>query len=329
MKCEYGCNQDAKYKLKSGKWCCNTSYKKCPNILKKNKEGQQKRKTLKECPYCHKMISFGIGGQYDAHLNSCKDMYSKKVFLQQKDFNKYRNWYNKIIEYRQNNPLIYGYKEKHHIIPKSLGGSNDKSNLIYLTAKEHYICHLLLVEIYRNDKIAFNKMLSAFMIMKSRGITSKQYDKKRIEFSSESHKNQSGINNSNYGKSWLSNPTTKQVICVERYKINDYLKSGWIKKRILNWNNFYADTHGICRNSKYYTDIKHGKTLDDILLEKQRKLKEKANVKELYKAYYEEYKLTGYKGVIKKFNYTKSKANLVQQFKRYVSNYKPKKNKHK
>jgi hypothetical protein len=30
------------------------------------------------------------------------------------------------------------YVEKHHIIPKSLGGSNDKSNLVKLTAKEHF-----------------------------------------------------------------------------------------------------------------------------------------------------------------------------------------------
>jgi hypothetical protein len=39
--------------------------------------------------------------------------------------------------------------EKHHIVPKSLGGSNDKSNLVLLTPKEHYMCHRLLVEIYR------------------------------------------------------------------------------------------------------------------------------------------------------------------------------------
>jgi len=36
------------------------------------------------------------------------------------------------------------YTEKHHIIPKSLGGDNSKINLVRLTAKEHFICHLLL-----------------------------------------------------------------------------------------------------------------------------------------------------------------------------------------
>jgi hypothetical protein len=40
------------------------------------------------------------------------------------------------------------YFEKHHIIPKCLGGSNDKNNLVLLTAKEHFVCHNLLCELY-------------------------------------------------------------------------------------------------------------------------------------------------------------------------------------
>lgn len=38
------------------------------------------------------------------------------------------------------------YYENHHIIPKSLGGDNGTNNLVLLTAKEHYLCHLLLVK---------------------------------------------------------------------------------------------------------------------------------------------------------------------------------------
>jgi hypothetical protein len=48
------------------------------------------------------------------------------------------------------------YYEKHHILPKCLGGKDIKSNLVLLTAKEHYICHKLLCEIYpENDRLAF------------------------------------------------------------------------------------------------------------------------------------------------------------------------------
>lgn len=56
---------------------------------------------------------------------------------------KYTNWYYAIIDaasVRINN----GYTESHHIVPKSLGGTNNKDNLVRLTAREHYICHLLL-----------------------------------------------------------------------------------------------------------------------------------------------------------------------------------------
>lgn len=56
---------------------------------------------------------------------------------------KYTNWYNNIIDNAKNR-VLDGYKERHHIIPKSLGGTDDEFNLVYLTAKEHYIVHLLL-----------------------------------------------------------------------------------------------------------------------------------------------------------------------------------------
>ena len=40
------------------------------------------------------------------------------------------------------------YLERHHILPKSLGGSNEKDNIIILTAKEHFIAHLILWKCY-------------------------------------------------------------------------------------------------------------------------------------------------------------------------------------
>ncbi len=57
--------------------------------------------------------------------------------------NKYTKWYYNIINSAKDR-IIDGYVEKHHIIPRSLGGTDDKSNLVILTAKEHFICHLLL-----------------------------------------------------------------------------------------------------------------------------------------------------------------------------------------
>jgi hypothetical protein len=60
--------------------------------------------------------------------------------------NKYTKWYNQIIFRALNRPIINGYTEKHHIIPKSFGGSNRKENLVNLTAREHFICHRLLTK---------------------------------------------------------------------------------------------------------------------------------------------------------------------------------------
>lgn len=37
--CDYGCGQEAHYQLKNGKWCCSTSYNKCPSLRKKNSCG--------------------------------------------------------------------------------------------------------------------------------------------------------------------------------------------------------------------------------------------------------------------------------------------------
>lgn len=63
----------------------------------------------------------------------------EQIFLQ----NKYTKWYMTLVTSRK---LMKrdGYVEKHHIIPVSLGGSNDPTNLVSLTAREHFIAHLLL-----------------------------------------------------------------------------------------------------------------------------------------------------------------------------------------
>jgi len=61
--------------------------------------------------------------------------------------NKYYIWYYSIINNAKVRSLSNNiYSEKHHIIPKSLGGNNNKENLVILTAREHFICHLLLIK---------------------------------------------------------------------------------------------------------------------------------------------------------------------------------------
>jgi hypothetical protein len=61
----------------------------------------------------------------------------------------YLKIYNNIIERGKlrghSKKELDGYYESHHIKPKCLGGKDCKNNLVLLTAKEHYICHLLFV----------------------------------------------------------------------------------------------------------------------------------------------------------------------------------------
>ncbi len=79
--------------------------------------------------------------------------------------NKYTKWYFNIINKAKSRISIEGRPEIHHIIPKSLNGTNNKNNLVKLTKKEHFICHLLLVKMTTGkDKskmvFASNRMLS-------------------------------------------------------------------------------------------------------------------------------------------------------------------------
>jgi hypothetical protein len=68
----------------------------------------------------------------------------------------YKWHYDRLIETRKARILENGeYYETHHILPRSMGGSNDKTNLIKLTAREHYIAHWILWRIYRNQQMAF------------------------------------------------------------------------------------------------------------------------------------------------------------------------------
>lgn len=64
------------------------------------------------------------------------------MFLQ----NKYTRCYFSIIQRALSRTLIdNGYIEKHHIIPKSLGGTDEINNIVKLTSREHFVCHQLLI----------------------------------------------------------------------------------------------------------------------------------------------------------------------------------------
>lgn len=66
--------------------------------------------------------------------------------------NKYKKEYDELIKYRINNtPPNTEYIEIHHIIPRSLGGTNYKDNLVALLAREHLHAHWLLFKHYEYE----------------------------------------------------------------------------------------------------------------------------------------------------------------------------------
>lgn len=65
----------------------------------------------------------------------------------------YQKIYDSLIVRAKNRQIIDGYKESHHIIPRCMGGSDDSDNLIDLTAREHFIAHLLLAKVHNNSKL--------------------------------------------------------------------------------------------------------------------------------------------------------------------------------
>lgn len=109
---------------------------------------------------------------------------------------KYLGIYQRMIEKRLSSPFI-GASESHHILPKSMGGSDDITNLVDLSPREHYMAHLILskivVEQFRTQ------MVRAIVLMSGkdpRNCSSKLYEKLRLEY----RQRISGENSPNFGK---------------------------------------------------------------------------------------------------------------------------------
>ena len=139
----------------------------------------------------------------------------------------YEQIYNQLIEKRHTDKPD-GYTERHHIIPRSLGGSDNSSNLVDLTAREHFIAHLLLAK--------FNpcfQTINSILIMRCGNKerhniqNSRMYEWARKEFS-KYMKTKRGVKNSQYGTMWISNIELKENKKISK---DDVIPEGWVKGR--------------------------------------------------------------------------------------------------
>lgn len=123
--------------------------------------------------------------------------------------NKYSQKYYSLVNRAKSRTLDSSiYVERHHVIPKSLGGSNKKSNLVKLTPREHFICHLLLPKMLVG--MSKRKMMFALTNFINRArhgstkiykISSRTYQKIKIESSKYMSEIQTGRAAHNRGKS--------------------------------------------------------------------------------------------------------------------------------
>lgn len=69
--------------------------------------------------------------------------------------------YDRLIT-RARDRVFIGYRERHHVIPRCIGGGDNSENLVDLTAEEHYVAHQLLVKIYPSvGQLAYAVVLMA------------------------------------------------------------------------------------------------------------------------------------------------------------------------
>jgi hypothetical protein len=174
--------------------------------------------------------------------------------------NKYSRWYFSIIESRKENPPLEG--EVHHIIPSSIGGFDYKSNLVKLTYREHFICHLLLTKMTEGAERTKMAYALKFMTAKSSRqnryqITGRSFEtvkklfaearrnsvhtpaaRAKTSISMQGNKNKLGkihsaetnskISAATKGCTKLTNKSGKRKY-VNPALVDEYLKDGWIR----------------------------------------------------------------------------------------------------
>ena len=159
------------------------------------------------------------------------------------------NWkrvHDQIIERAQNRTLE-GYSELHHILPKCLGGNDDKNNLIKLTAREHFIIHKIL-NILHPEIEGLRYAVWIFVTFNdNRGIKigSREYERLRTLFS-ESASKRMKIDNPSHGGLSKEHKEKLSKAGVERFKDpNERIKANPFKdltdeerkERIKVWSN--------------------------------------------------------------------------------------------
>ncbi len=188
----------------------------------------------------------------------------------------YEKIYNDLILKAKSENRVKGegvYYETHHITPRCVGGSDDSDNLVNLTAKEHFIAHKLLCEIYPGEnKLVYAYWCMSNMISENRDyrIGSKEFERIRNNFVIRLSESMKGENNPMYGKSnydiWLVK--YGQEIAIKKWKEQQLKSANNRKDSLIGEKN---PMYGMTGDKNPFYGKKHDETTKNMLSEKAKK----------------------------------------------------------
>ena len=127
--------------------------------------------------------------------------------------------------------FIDGYKERHHIKPKCIGGTNDLSNLVNLTAREHYICHLLLCKIFDKSEALHRAFIRMSNDRNKKFISSRHYEEMKSNFA-ELRSQKMKKHNHMSGRVWVNDGIINKSI--KSSDLLEFLDLGFRKGRLVD-----------------------------------------------------------------------------------------------
>lgn len=156
--------------------------------------------------------------------------------------NKYTKWYFSIIEKaktRTQTPI----GERHHIIPRGVGGTEDSSNLITLTLKEHFVVHLLLTKMCVQLSHKRNMLYASYMMICRTGKkSSKLYEAITIKRNKERSKN---------------NKETSSHIRLHTKENSEKARLTKIARKYKAWNNGIPNSNGAINGKRSAPKMKN------------------------------------------------------------------------
>jgi len=215
----------------------------------------------------------------------------------------YKRHYNLLIEKAKQRTTDL-YTERHHIVPRCLGGTDDKDNLVALTPEEHYVAHQLLVKMHPENK---SLVYAAIMMIPASSShtyrSNKMYGWLRRKYRSVC-KQRVGDKNGSFGRRWYHDPNTHQ----NGKFSEDEIPKGWVLGRVPKYQDRF------CKRCSVKVDTAPSNLAKKVYCHdcKKQERKERAKSAEKYdydliKKIYQEHKLgkVGYYTLAQKYDINK------------------------